>query len=575
MAMNDPLENIMTMLRQKGAVEPGTTGQMLPGMQMQRGNLGAGIPQQGGAPLPDQPSVEEGTETGMTTPQTALPIIIDALNESIIGLKVEIHRSVDPEERRRLERITEQLRKQVQELGGDPIWADESIEEGVGKLTGQGYVGQNIIENITTPFVGAYQKTVGPYVSSAWDRLSSTLGKLSAGTPTTIADRSTQTAKHSTQDPRRVLAHQSAALARTFGPQIKRDAFEQIQLGGMDDRLTELLKQIGGVGGGGPAAPPKIQFNEAAVNQMLAEYGLKPKTDKELQEHAHAIVERQKLSREQIINREIEKFEREDPPAFAKARDRLTTAAKEYSAEDQEEFASRGIYYSSVMASAVEKRDSETMELIADIANESASYVLGLRRELRDIAEWAVVEEEVVRRELEAENTALKQNLVNIRSQVAMFADQMALDAWHKSESLRVQHQQLGLQAMQMRLQAAAQMGDHYAAAFALNDPLLRPAMEKMGYTPEMVSQMPLDQQAQLGNYLLSAREWDLTNEDTLINNRYVAVNTALKELELQRETFTWQQEQKAVAEAEAKKAKKKKPLEMHRRRGAILGGGK
>ena len=64
---------------------------------------------------------------------------------------------------------------------------------------------------------------------------------------------------------------------------------------------------------------------------------------------------------------------------FARARDRMLATAKDRAAEDQEEFASRGIFYSSVMSGAVEKRDAETMAMINDIAQESASYVLGLR----------------------------------------------------------------------------------------------------------------------------------------------------------------------------------------------------
>lgn len=550
MSMNDPLANIMTMLRQKGAVEPGSTGQMLPGMQLQRGNLGANLPVEGGAPLEDRPSLEEGTETDMTTPETALPIIVDALNESIIGLKVEIHRAVDPEQRRHLERVTEQLRKQVQELGGEPIWADESIEEGVSKLTGHGYVGQGILEKALARGDGVSPYPVMGVVASKFP--TSSKGSAAVIPPSTQKPTSTQ------QDRFKVLAHQSAALNKTFAPKVAQNEFQQIQFGGMDDRLSSLLKQIGGMGGGRATAPPTLQFNEAAVTKMLSEYGLKPKTDKEIQAHAQAIVERQKLGKEQIVKRELERFERDNPPEYAKAKDRILAASKEVNAEHQEEFASRGIYYSSVMANAVEKVDAETMDTIADIANESASYVLGLKRELRDIAEWAVVEEEVVRRELDAENTVLKQNLVNIRSQVAMFADQMALDAWHKSESLNLQHQQLGLQALQMKLQAAAQMGDNYASAFALNDPALRPAMEKMGYTPEMVSQMPIDQQAGLANYLLTARQWDLETYASDLNSRYLVADIGLKELELEKGKLDLGAQREALAKAESKKSNTK-----------------
>lgn len=541
MAINDPLENIMTLLRQKDGVAPGSTGQMLPGMQMQRGNLGANIPQRGapgavgavgapGAQLPDRPSPEEGTETDMTTPQTAIPIILDALNESIIALKVEIHRTTDPEQRRHLEKITGQLRSQIQELGGEPIWADESIEEGLQKLTGHGYVGQNAVNALVSPAIGVYN-TLAPYFSAAGSTIRGWLSNLPRGAATPA---SSPAASPKATNPDSFLgtlaginqvpvgsalssAQMSAMSKQTDIMKAFREADAatratrpgSVQIGDFSDHLSALLKQIGGMGGwGGPSAPPAPQVNTEYINNLLAEYGLRPRTDEEIEAHAKAIVDRQKLSKEQIIQRELDRFERDNPPEYAKAQERITTAAKKLGAEQQEEFASRGMYYSSVMSGAVESLDANTMELISDIANESASYVLGLNEELRDIAEWAVVEEEVIRRELEAENTVMKQNLVNIRLQVGMFADQMAFDAWAQYETLKLQHQQVAIQGAQARLQAAMQLGDMYSAAFLLQDPTFAAGAQRMGFSANDINQMGLQQQAALASAVIQGMDY-------------------------------------------------------------------
>lgn len=68
-------------------------------------------------------------------------VIVDALNEAIIGLKTEIHRARDPEQRQVLEEEAQQIRERIVQLGGEPIWADETIEEGLTKLRGLGVTG--------------------------------------------------------------------------------------------------------------------------------------------------------------------------------------------------------------------------------------------------------------------------------------------------------------------------------------------------------------------------------------------------------------------------------------------------
>jgi len=535
----------MTMLRQKGGIDPGTTGQMLPGMQITRGDLGADIPVTGvtpatgpGSPLPETGSLEEGTETRMTVPDTAMPIIIDALNETIIGLKVEIHRAVDPEQKRSYERVAEQIRKQIIELGGEPIWADESIEEGTMKLTGHGYVGQQLVPGLPTA-----RNTELPATARNTE-LPDSLSKLLDPTLGTSFSR--------------VVKLPSGAIgAGVYAgkPQAAQlQPLQPLQLPGLSDNLSEMLKSLGLNFGAGaaPSAPPKITVNEDYINRILGEYGLSPKSSEELQAHAHAIVERQKLGKEQILNRAIEQYERDNPSEFAQQRDRLIAASKDFAAADQEEFASRGMFYSSVMSGAVAERDAATMDVISDIARESASYVLGLREELRDVAEWAVVEEEVVRRELEAEDQALRERLTNIRLQVGMFADQMALDAWHQSESLRLQHQQIAIQGAQAKIQAAAQLGDQYASAFALQDPMVRRKAYEYGYSDADLEGMDITQLAHLGSSILQMMEFNVNRDITLTNQRLIAADTFLKEQQGIEMVSNWQ------AREDTKEASKK-----------------
>jgi hypothetical protein len=178
--------------------------------------------------------------------------------------------------------------------------------------------------------------------------------------------------------------------------------------------------------------------------------------------------------------------------------------------------------------------------------------VLGLREELRDIAEWAVVEEEVVRRELEAEDAALRERLANIRIQVGMWADQMALDAWYQQESLRMQHQQIALQAAQARLQAASQLGDLYSAAFMLHDPEIKMKALSYGYSPEQISSMPLQQQAALAQGIVNSMSLDMQRQETQLNNRYVLAKILSQEMA--NEEFRWQLEQVKQASKAASK---------------------
>jgi len=308
-------------------------------------------------------------------------------------------------------------------------------------------------------------------------------------------------------------------------------------MGEFNDRLSEMLKQIGGAsfgGGGGVSGPPGMTVSPEYVNELLESMGVKPRTPEEIAEHARLSVERMKLSKEQIIQREMDRFEREQPPAYAKAQADITRAAEGYAAEDQEEYASRGMFYSSIMASAVQDRKAMGMEQINEIANSAASYVMDLEAQMRDISEWAVLEEEVLRRELEAEDMNLRKELVNIKLQVGMWADQMALDAWYQQQSLNLQQQQVNLQAAQMRVQAAAQLGDQYAAAFMVNDPNIRKALYDYGFTDDALNKMPIPQLAGLAQAAMTGLEFGIGREMNLLQAQLLSTQIAMGQQELE-----------------------------------------
>ena len=211
------------------------------------------------------------------------------------------------------------------------------------------------------------------------------------------------------------------------------NAFQQ---GGTD--FDALLKRLGS--GPGVSAAPEIKVNEDYVNQLIEQWGISPRSSDEIASHAKAIVDRQALDRSQVIQREIDRFERDFPHEFEKASNQIKEEASKMNAQSQEEFASRGMFYSSVMASAVGQVDEKAVEMIGEISRDAANRVADLHADLRDVAEWAILEEEVVRRTLEQEDQALRHQLMNVSLEVAMRAEQSALDRWYQQEQLKHTH---------------------------------------------------------------------------------------------------------------------------------------
>ena len=145
----DPLDNIMTQLRAHGGTDPNTQAARKADLEQQRRQVGATPqatrqpPQPAGMPrdvMPQTPGAPEGLSPEFQDQPNMMGVIIDALNEAIIGLKTEIHRSPEPETKRKMEKQAQKIRDTVLEMGGDPVWGDESIDEGLGKLRGLGAV---------------------------------------------------------------------------------------------------------------------------------------------------------------------------------------------------------------------------------------------------------------------------------------------------------------------------------------------------------------------------------------------------------------------------------------------------
>jgi len=535
------MENIMGMLTSKGAVNPNESARRK--AQMQETRVGAGAePRQTGRPKPpgernqkatgakpvgERPSVEEGTETDMTAPQSTIPIIIDALNESIIALKVEIHRTGDPEERKVLEGHANTLRQEIMQLGGEPVYAEESIEEGMAKLTGQGYVANDAIQGLA----GQSLKEVGDYlginIGAVGDKAyvgnkSFNFGEI----PHTTFDASK--GRHFVQDP--------AAFMREFGLEAPYQHQEQMYVpeGGFKDQprddFSQMLQQIGAQQ---PGAAPQLTVSPAYVNSLIQQYGLQPRSEQEIAEHARAIVERQKFSQEQIIHRELERMEREHPPEMARAAKQVQEQAKAIAADQQEEFSNRGMYYSSVMGNRMAELDGKTMDIIAEIASDAASHVLDLHADLRDIAQWAILEEEVLKRQMQMEERQMAENLMQIQLQVAMHADQMALDTWYRNESLQMQNRELQLQAVQMQIQEAERAGQHLAKAYLGDTPLIQEQLNRMGISPQQFQQMGLEQRSYLVDNVANYVQMDQQFKMNELQMEAIAFDMMLSERQL------------------------------------------
>ena len=560
--MQDPLGNIMGMLRNSGSIDPGQSQQRMANMrplQQQHGVAPHASPQSGmmqqGRPQPGGAIPEEGVEGDIqVSEQDMTPVIIDQMNETILTLKVQLHQEQNPEKRKVMEQQANSLRKQVQSLGGEPIWAHESVEEGLQKIQGMGWVGWDRLKGAVSSI---YQKMTSTPVH---DPLKPTMYGHPATTPTrtttTQPTRTTTTARSGADAYAQKLLEQRKTTPTTSSRGSGAEAYAQKlleqratpsepsqtdpRLSGVSgvvsptrrtdsgswgseytqgmmqetqpfDELGELLSQIGAAKS--PYQAPEQMATPEYVNQLFQQYGMEPATPEELEETARLMVERQTLGQRQIVEREIERFERDFPHEFERAKKDITEAAKSIGAEHQEEFASRGVYYSSIMAGNMAELDDKTMDIIGEISRDAANYVLELRADIRDIEQWAVLEREVVRRELEAEDKAMRERMMNLHLNVAIEADRFNLDRWYKEVQTDLQHRAQQLDELQMQVQLADRQGQHMAVAFMADNPLVASGLRSMGVNASQFQSMPLEQRAAIVQSIISGQDFMMQKE--------------------------------------------------------------
>lgn len=582
MPVPDPLDTIMNVLKSKGSVDPSKAAARSAKLKNQRTVVGANPPatkkppHQGAkvqqnyptdAMAPTQNAPNEVSDNFQGQPNM-MSVVVDAMNEAIIGLKTEIHRARDTETKRNLEKQAQSIRQQIVEMGGEPIYADESIEEGMRKLRGYGAVGVGKIDqtfrdlfsgNTTgmsgTPTVaaGAGPTTTTPTSTSTTTKKKTTTSgggytpPASQGVggvpinPTApvqpagdwvrnIFGTSVNIQAPTVSAPQVPVPEIPPPMTADKGPNYFGPSVNDPSKEGAVDELEEL---IGRVTGREVTPPPELTVNPDLVNSLITQYGLEPRSEEEIAEAAQIVVERQRLGKEQLINREIERFEREHEQEFAKSQKQIERAATKASSDRREEMAARGMFYSSIMANSLEEIDSTSLELIAEISLAAANRVADLHAELRDVGEWAILEEEFVRREMEATERQHKEKLMQLHLNVATWGDQMALDTWYKQNALQLESDQLSLQGIQVKLAYAEQQGQNLAAAFMADHPLAQNTLVQMGITPESFAEMSLEMQAGLVRSVVGFNEVEQKMRMNELQMRAVVAEIALKNAQL------------------------------------------
>lgn len=637
----DPLEMIMSQLRNAGSVDPAQAQQRMAGMKPMRRQMGAAPhmqpgtmaqgPMHGEGPVPQAPPVdglgatlqdigaEKAEEEQLdVAPGDMTNTIIDQLNETILSLKVQVHRTRQPEQRRTFEQQAEQIREQILQLGGEPIWADETIEEGLAKLQGRGYVGASRLGDTleegrytATGPTGVEYRAPHTRAHELQDRMDARYGSDAPmlqlyGAPTTQPTQQptqppptqqtpTQQTGTPLEEPRAGYAIPTVPApttrkARVYGNPIDLPLAQtyldpnqyefidtsqlapgQLQLGPGDivlggDRavhgsgehsfyLTDAelagATRIAGDTRQETAAelqrlmqeqpqqfqydppehePPVPGLNTDMLNQIFEQYGLRPMSEDEIAQYATDLVERQALGKRQAVQREIDRFEDEFPHEFDRAQSQIKEAAAGLTGQMQEEFASRGMYYSSVMASAVTDINEQTMDLISEIARDAANYVKDLHRDLVDIEQWAAVEREVLRRQITIEEREMGLQLAQAHTAVLQHMDQFNLDVWAEEQRLDIAHREQQLAEFMTNLEVSMHQQGLAGAAMIGNHPVMQEFLQGMGISNSEFNMMPLESQAALASSALEMMSFVTNKERAELENKILAVDALIQE---------------------------------------------
>lgn len=480
MPQMDPLENIMGMLRRSGSIDPAQAAQRKAQMKPLRRQMGIAPGAQQGEKPAAVKTQEEGMATNMSIPQRDMtPVIVDQLNETIISIKLQVHREVDPERRVVLEQQAEGLRQQILSLGGEPIWADESVEEGILKLKGYGFVGEPVIndelqriyrykgilqETPQIPLVLPTSKIQQAYQPVQQERPRNDMRIASVGT------QKSGEAQRILDDIARVEAGRGNAeteayFQREWGGIDSYIASQQARLAGLQqspvpqipdvqppDRLSQILEHVGEQRTGLGEAPESI-FTPEKFDEMRRDFKDTLRTPGERQEEALARARGQFLPQQQRVYDQIASFEESWPREFEKVKGKIEEQSAKLSADIQEESAARGMFYSSIMAGNMIAVDEKELELIADVATRAQEHLSGLQRELRDLYSLEALQRELHLQEMRTEDRETRFKLAEYTTRVALEMDKVAFNNWRQTEALQMEQRAMQLDEIAKAIQ--------------------------------------------------------------------------------------------------------------------------
>ncbi len=550
MPQADPLDKIMTTLRDSNSIDPNQASARKARMQTDRGQMGANPgmhPMEGarqttpkgkeGAPARGTP--EEGVDGQVQVADKDMtPIIIDQLNETILSIKVQIHRERDKEKRRGLERQAENIRQQVVDMGGDPIWADESVEEGLAKIQGHGYVGAPQLQNEIDKIMADMQKVEGfrgtekeahytkqwggidQYLAGHQARLGTAQTQLAgvdspqvpAATPTDGLSSTLQTIgehkagdvpiRNMVQDGRGTVDFRDGQVfigGPTGETSIGHTRIEGGQSFAFEDDIRAAMRQVGltsGVLFPDVGSPIRINGQEfkfpdmgptgmEGISEFFTAAGMDlasmPTQEDYVQLRAME-VERVAMERRQIVQRELDRFEADFPNEFEKAKGKVRDTAAGLKGEIQEEMAVRGVYYSSVMGNALTNVDDKTMEIIGEIAADAARTVANLRADIRDINEWEILESAIAQKEAAIEFTETRTQLAMALAEVAYRNDMATIEAYRTQVGTYMELYDREIQSAQAQYDRIIQeQGFEATVQLADSSPIVRKMLEQAG----------------------------------------------------------------------------------------------
>ena len=612
MRQPDPLDNIMNMLRRKGGTDPNSSAAQKASMKNERAQLGVqpGMVQPGQPPQqPAQQPAQQGrsqevTDAGgmeMDPNIDDMDLVVDQMNEQIISMKRALHHTQEPQKKQEWEKRIERVRQDILEMGGEPIWADESIDEGLAKLQGRGYVGadRTATNYEEDQFIGLDDRTGSPYsqlhghseqepyYGDPTRGLQSEPGPVSyhddpmvdAGlaaprdysSPYTEQPTYEQDRYDWTGLPARGQVEPRQEEKDDDDPTIYSDAYTEYE--GFKQRSRDVepydevdaaLMDIGEEEHAREQAPwetgrlteedinlPGWEMDDEWFTEMEEQYGMTIRDPEEVREHARSLVERQYLGKRRVIEREIERFEREHENSFAKAKNEITEAARRYKGEQESEYSGRGLLFSSIMAGTSEAIDDRVISEISEISKKAADHVMGLEAEIRDLAQWAVVEEEVLTREMMSEERDRSFQLGQMRMNVGLAKQQFELDRAYKGASMALDRRRMALDELRTQIEVEDHQARQVAAAGMINHPIINEQLRSMGITNERMQGLGLPEQSALVEQALMMAE---TQDKMLTNqkNRWaLSVQTSVQQqrASLAEREFQFNMEQAAEAD--------------------------